>query len=152
MNRVAIILHKDDKIAPVDDSATRFDKIEIFESDENGSKPVDLPFDPQAEDFELSTALTQFDITHVIGQHFEEGCFKKLQERDIHMWLEAPDLTAKDAIKAWKEEKLPEAKVGAHAVHGPEGKRTRRESASEHRPRHQRGSSGVSSPIHGPEV
>lgn len=152
MKRVAIILHADETIAPVDDNANHFDKIELFEADENNDEAVDLPFDPQAEDFELSKALTQFDITHVIGQHFEEKCFKKLQEHDIRMWLEAPEFTARQAIAAWKKGELPEARVGAHAMHGPEGKRTRHESTYERHPRRARGSSDVSSPIHGPEI
>lgn len=150
MKRVAIILHADDSVAPVDDTANHFDKVELYEADENNDKHVDLPIDPHAEDFVLGKALSNFEVTHVIGQHFEEGCFNNLRKRGIHMWLEAPDLTAKDAIAAWKEGKLPEAVVGTRAVQSADGMRNRDE--GEHRPRRGHGSSDVKSPIHGPEI
>lgn len=127
MRRVAIILHKDDTVAPVDDNGRHYEAVKVF--DVNGQvETADLVIDPKSDDFALSVGLVTAKVTDVIGQHFEDVCFEELSRLNIHMWLEGPDIDAGTALQAWRDGLLPEAKVGAHAVHGPEGKRVRHSS------------------------
>lgn len=152
MKRIAIVLHENGKIAPVDDAGHHFDRVKVFESDDGVFGASEFKFEGPNDDRLLPVALAHAKVTDVIGQHFEEHCFNVLKEGGVHMWLEAPENDEKTALKAWLAKELPEAKVGAHAVHGPEGKRVRHESSRERGPSHPRSSGGVSSPIHGPEV
>ncbi|MCB9935974.1 MAG: hypothetical protein H6840_09800 [Planctomycetes bacterium] len=153
MKRVALVLHENGDIAPVDDESKHFERVEIYEVDELSEQKLSQHFDPKAADFDLAEAAALEGITDVIGQHFEQKCFEKLKARGIHVWLEAPENKAGVALEAWKAGQLPEAKAGAHAVHGPEG---RRETRQGHHPRHaQRGKRpdrGVSAPAHGPKI
>ncbi len=136
MRRVAIILHKDDTVAPVDDNGHHYDAVKLF--DVNGQVEIaDLVVDPKSDDFALSVALVTAKATDVIGQHFEEECFEELSRLRIHMWLEGPDVDAETALQAWRDKRLPEAKVGAHAVHVPEGMRVRHESPRQRHGRHE---------------
>jgi len=153
MKRIALVLHENGDIAPVDDNSKHFERVEIYELDGLSEHKVAQPFDPKASDFDLAEAATLAGVTDVIGQHFEQKAFESLKARGIHVWLEAPENKAGIALEAWKAGQLPEARVGAHAVHGPEGKRVTREG---HHPRHaQRGARpdrSVSSPAHGPTI
>lgn len=152
MKRIAIVLHENDKVAPVDDAGHHFDIVKVFESDGAVFEEAEFKFEGLNDDRLLPVALAHAKVTDVIGQHFEERCFKLLKEGDVRMWLEAPENDVKTALKAWLDGELPEAKAGAHAVHGPEGRQVRHESSRERAPKRQRSSGGVSSPIHGPGV
>lgn len=152
MKRVAVVLHEDGKVAPVDDAGHHFDRVKVFESNEGLFEEAEFKFEGPNDDRLLPVALAHAKVTDVIGQHFEERCYKLLREAGVHMWLEAPENGTKSALEAWLDGELPEATVGAHAVHGPEGRAVRHESARERGPARPRSSGGVSSPIHGPEV
>ena len=150
MKRIAIVLHKDGKLAPVDDAGHHFDIVKVFESDGALFEEAEFKFDGANGDRLLPVALKLAEVTDVIGQHFEEKCFETLKNEGIHMWLEAPDVDEKSALKAWLDEELPEATVGAHTVHGPEGREVRHEASRERVTRRESPNRGVSSPIHGP--
>lgn len=155
MKLLALVLHENRTVAPVDDNGKHFEAIEVYRIKDDGThEKVDIRFDPKADDFDLGEALSIAKVTDLVGQHFEEACFNKLHARDIHMWLEAPELGVDEGLEAFKSGKLPEAKHGAYAVHGPEGKRVRHESAHERHGRHQTpgGGRGVSPPAHGPTI
>jgi hypothetical protein len=155
MKLLALTLHKNRTVAPVDDNGRHFEAVEVYRIQDDGThEKVDIPFDPEAEDFDLGEALTIAKVTDLIGQHFEDECFANLHARDLHLWLEAPELGVDEAVEAFKAGKLPEAKKGTHVVHGPEGKRTRHEGVREHHGRHRPpgGSRGVNPPAHGPSI
>jgi predicted Fe-Mo cluster-binding NifX family protein len=153
MKRIALVLHENGDIAPVDDDARHFDRVEIYELDELSEHKVVQPFDPKASDFDLAEAAALAGVTDVIGQHFEQQAFEKLKARGIHVWLEAPENKAGVALEAWKAGELPEAKAGSHAVHGPEGGRETKEGQHpRHAQRSARPDRGVSSPAHGPKI
>lgn len=152
MKRVALVVHENGDVAPVDDNGKHFENVLIYQVDETSEQKLDLEFDPKADDFDLAEAAALEKVTDMIGQHFEEACFEKLRARGIHLWLEAPGNKAGVALEAWKEGHLPEAQVGAHAVHGPEkGARVRHH--HEHRGHMSRTSDrGMQPPAHGPQV
>ena len=155
MKLLALVLHENRTVAPVDDNGRHFEAVEVYRiGDDTSHEKVNIPFDPKADDFDLGEALSIAKITHLIGQHFEEACFNNLKARDIHMWLEAPELGVDEALEAFKAGKLPEAKHGAHAIHGPAGHRTRHEGAHERHARRETpgGGRGVSPPAHGPSI
>jgi hypothetical protein len=119
---VAVISHEDGTIAPVDDSGRHFDAVNLYEVDKSGPQRAAFPFDPKARDFDLRTALVVTNVTDVIAQHYEPECFTKLKTAGLHLWLEAPGFTPREAMNALADGELPEAVVGARAVHGPEGR------------------------------
>jgi predicted Fe-Mo cluster-binding NifX family protein len=152
MKRIAIVLHGDGTVAPVDDRGHHFDSVKVYEVDGDVIEEAEFRFAGPEDDRLLPAALKLARVSDVIGQHFEEGCFGSLKEAGIHMWLEAPENDSTTALKAWLEKELPEAAAGARTIHGPEGRRVRQESSRERSPGRQRSSGGVSSPIHGPEI
>lgn len=155
MKLLALVLHENGTVAPVDDNGRHFDAVEVYRIDDEGAhEKVDIPFDPAAEDFDLGEALSIAKVTDLVGQHFEDDCFSNLHARGLHLWLEAPELKADEALQAFKEHKLPEAMKGTHVIHGPEGKRVRKEGVHERHGRHHPpgGSRGVSPPAHGPSI
>ena len=152
MKRVALVLHENGNVAPVDDAAKHFERVDIYEIAETTMEKLDFEFDPKAADFDLAEALALEKVTDVIGQHFEQGCFDKLKARGVHMWLEAPEVKSGIALEAWKEKHLPEAQVGAHAVHGPEGGGRIREHHVHARHIGRTSSQGMQPPAHGPSV
>lgn len=153
MKRVALVLHENGDIAPVDDESKHFERVEIYEVDELSEQKLTQPFDPKADDFDLAEAAALAGVTDVIGQHFEQKPFEALKARGIHVWLEAPENKAGTALEAWKAGQLPEAKSGAHAVQLPEGGRETKEGQHpRHAQRSARPDRGVSSPAHGPKI
>ncbi|MCB9893463.1 MAG: hypothetical protein H6839_03330 [Planctomycetes bacterium] len=152
MKRVALVLHDNGNVAPVDDAAKHFERVDVYEVDGNAMKKLDLEFDPKADDFDLAEALVLEKVTDVIGQHFEQGSFDKLKARGIHLWLEAPEIKSGVAVEAWNEKHLPEALVGAHAVHGPEGGARIRTHHAHGRHVSRTSERGMQPPAHGPQV
>ena len=47
MKRVALVLHENGNVAPVDDGAKHFDRVDVYEIDELSEKKLDLEFDPK---------------------------------------------------------------------------------------------------------
>jgi hypothetical protein len=133
---VAVISHEDGTIAPVDDSGRHFDAVNLYEVDKSGPQRAAFPFDPKARDFDLRTALVVTNVTDVIAQHYEPECFTKLKTAGLHLWLEAPGFTPREAMNALADGELPEAVVGARAVHGPEGRSLHREEERKQQPPH----------------
>jgi hypothetical protein len=148
---VAVISHEDGTIAPVDDSGRHFDAVKLYELDKKGPQRAAFPFDPKARDFDLRAALALAQVTDVIAQHYEEECFNKLKATGIRLWLEAPGFTPREAMNALIDGELPEAAVGAHAVHGPEGRSLRRQDEHKPQPAHRITTSGgpVITPMRG---
>ena len=154
MARLALILHENGEVAPLDDNTNPLERVAVYDIGEKVVSRVDQPYDSGATDFDLAEFAVIEHVTDVIAQHFEDEVFEKLQSRGIHMWLEAPGMNASGAIEAWREAVLPEAVVGAHAIHDPHGRRVRKQSARE-RQNHRHSPSparGVSPPAHGPVI
>ncbi len=151
MNRVAVVLQTGGKVAPVDDSGLNFNSIKMFEVNDSQAEEVEFIPDPRANDFVLSDALRIANATDVIGQHFEEKAFNELKRHGFRMWLEAPEIHVRTALKAWHEGVLPQARVGAHAVQTPTGTRTRKETPRERHGSHPTPGTdrGVHSPVEG---
>jgi hypothetical protein len=127
MALIAVITNDEGTVAPVDDSGRHFDSVKLYQTEKGGDQRAVFPFQPKAPDFDLRAALVLAHVTDVIAQHYEEGCFTKLKTAGLRLWLEAPGFTPHEALDAFHAGHLPEATVGAHVVHGPEGRNVRRE-------------------------
>lgn len=122
MALIAVITHEDGTVAPVDDTGRHFDAVKLYQTGKTGPLRAVFPFHAKAPDFDLRAALVLSHVTDVIAQHYEPECFNKLKTAGLRLWLEAPGATPSDALAALNENKLPEAVIGARAIHAPEGR------------------------------